>query len=58
MRIPASVAYSLPAATAPCVPREGDLTSRAAGCLCCPKQMASSRIDRIATLSFVMLFLL
>jgi hypothetical protein len=50
IRIPASVAYSLPPATAPRVPREGSRTVRFGGCRCA---MAPAAKARQMTASFV-----
>src|SRR5260370_27909211 len=53
MRIPASVAYSVPPATAPCVPRDARRTGRSRRCGCCPTTTAASTATEIASLSFI-----
>src|SRR5260370_24884958 len=53
MRIPASVAYSVPPATAPCVPRDARRTGRSRRCGCCPNATAASTATEIASLSFI-----
>src|SRR5664279_5880110 len=53
MRMPASVAYSEPPATAPCMPRDGKRTSRSCRCGCCPTATAASIATVTASLSFI-----
>jgi ribosomal protein S27AE len=57
MRIPASVAYSVPAATAPRVPRAESFTGREGAGRCCA-ETAPSIANKTAILSFIwMLFI-
>src|ERR1035438_8951648 len=53
MRMPASVAYSEPPATAPCMPRDGRRTSRSSRCGCCPRATAASTAAVTASLSLI-----
>src|SRR5450759_1326847 len=53
MRMPASVAYSVPPATAPRVPRDARRTGRSCRGGCCPRTTAASIATETASLSFI-----
>src|ERR1017187_2497270 len=53
MRMPASVAYSVPPATAPRVPRAARRTGRSRRCGCCPRTTAARTVSETASLNFI-----